>query len=120
MPCQRPSANTTNPHYPWYNFRGKVNSYQEDAATDVQRFRISVETRDRLLRALSIYSSELKEIKNAIDQQARFAGRKSEDYVPKDLSDEITLTSASLSIVNSFRARESRLFGENVRLLVVT
>ena len=81
----------------------------------MHRLRISAETRDRLIRALAIYSSELVEIINAIEHQAKFAGRKGEEYIPKDLSDELRLTSDSRYIVNSFRDRGNQLFGENVR-----
>lgn len=68
-------------------------------------------TRDRIVRALNIYSSELREIIVAIQRQAEFAGRPIDDYVPKHLLDEANLASDSRYLVNSFGEKHNELFG---------
>ena len=57
---------------------------------------MSVNSRDRLVRSLKVYSSELKEMIDAIGEQAKFVGEKEENHVPRDLSDEYRLAKESM------------------------
>jgi hypothetical protein len=59
----------------------------------------SVNSRDRLVRSLKVYSSELKEMIDAIGEQAKFVEEKAENHVPRDLSDEYRLAKESMQIV---------------------
>ena len=60
---------------------------------------MSVNSRDRLVRSSKVYSSELKEMIDAIGEQAKFVGEKAENHVPRDLSDEYRLAKESMQIV---------------------
>jgi hypothetical protein len=60
---------------------------------------MSVNSRDRLVRSLKVYSSELKEMIDAIGEQAKFVEEKAENHVPRDLSDEYRLAKESMQIV---------------------
>jgi len=59
---------------------------------------MGLNARDRLIRSLTVYSAELKEMIDAIGIQVRFVGAKEEDYVPKHLSDEYKLVQESMRI----------------------
>ena len=57
---------------------------------------MSVNSRDRLVRSLKVYSSELEEMIDAIGEQAKFVGEKAENHAPMDLSDEYRLAEESM------------------------